>query len=443
MTEPAAIMCPAHPDKLAGWKCHGDCKAYLCAKCTAQLVKLFSCCHCGSPAHRLSVPRRSKGFGHWLGVALAQPVKLLPVFALFALLLGGVAFVAASGGTPEIAHLANLARAALVVIFVMIVVDAAAHGASDNGTPLRIARALLAISFVLAPGIIYVLLVGVPGAGAQRDVALWLFAGLVIIYVPIALAVAVTEAPLGSLLNPFVMFEVVWRLGRTYVATLVIVGALAAATFALATAGTASIKASIHAPIVGDAAAALPWLWLLAAVAGMVGLLTYVHGDRFGWGATADYVEPIYPKMVAEGVRKLVDRTQQDGDDDDAQAKVEPAERAEAAKLDEALRSENVARALKLYEARANWSPASVDDRKLVALARGATRAKRLDLAERMLDEACARKGRAAGQAMLALAQLHGESLGNAARAKQIYQAIVHQFAGSDVAKIAAKKLDA
>lgn len=436
----SAVKCTTHPDQLAGWRCTGDCKAYLCPKCTAQLVRLYTCCQCGGPAHQLSVPRRSKGLAHWIGIAIARPVKLLPMFVLFVLLLGGVAFVDISSGTPEVHHIASIVKLALVTVYALFVLDSAAHGATDSRTPLRVARALAAILFVVAPGLAYAYFVGVPGGAAQHDRAIWLFAALVIAYAPVALAVAVSEAPMASLMNPFTMFEVVWRLGRTYLATLIVVGVLVAAALSLAIQGTGSIKQSVPTPLVGDAVAAIPWLWSLGALAAMIGLLTYVHGDRFGWGVAAEYVEPLYPKMVASGARKLVDRGQAAGADA-ALSKLEPAERADANKLDDALRTENAARAIKLYETRATWSAAAVDDRKLVAIARCAVRVKRLDLAERLLDDAVARKGRACGQAMLALAQLHGDSLGNAERAAKIYAAIIEQYPGSDVAKVATKKL--
>lgn len=441
MTASTAAKCTAHPDQLAGWQCKGECRARLCAKCTAQLVKLYTCCHCGGTAHQLSVPRRAKGLAHWIGVALVRPLKMLPVLALFVVLLGGVAFVDLSSGTPEIHHAASIIKLALVLVYGLFVVDAAAHGAPDSRTPLRIARALAAVGFVLAPGLVYAYFIGVPGTGAEHDHAIWLFAALVIAYVPVALAVAVSEAPLVSLINPFTMFEVAWRLGRTYLATLVTVGLLVAAAVSLATTGSASLKQSVPTPLVGDAVAALPWLWSLGALAAMIGLLTYVHGDRFGWGATAEYVDPLYPKLVALGARKLVDRGAPAAGTTAALSRLDPGERADATKLEDALRTENAAKALLVYEQRATWSAAAVDDRKLVALARCAVRAKRLDLAERLLDDAVGRKGRTCGQAMLALAQLHGDSLGNSERASAIYAAIVEQFPGSDVAKIATKKL--
>ncbi|MBV8759359.1 MAG: hypothetical protein JO257_18875 [Deltaproteobacteria bacterium] len=435
------MKCTTHPDELAGWQCRGDCKAYLCPKCTAQLVRLYTCCRCGGPAHRLSVPRRSKGLAHWIGVAIARPLKMFPMFALFVLLLGGIAFVDISSGTPEVHRIATIVKLALVTVYALFVVDAAAHGAPDSRTPLRVARALAAVLFVLAPGIVYAYFVGVPGAAAQHDHAMWLFGGLVVAYVPVALAVAVSEAPMASLMNPFTMFEVAWRLGRTYLGTLVVVAVLVAAAVSLATGGSASLKQSVPTPLVGDAVAAIPWLWSLGALAAMIGLLTYVHGDRFGWGHTAEYVEPLYPKMVALGARKLADRSSAAAGMTGEITRLDAAERADAGKLDDALRTENAARAIKLYEGRATWSAAAVDDRKLVAIARCAVRVKRLDLAERLLDDAVARKGRSCGQAMLALAQLHGDSLGNADRAAALYASIVEQFAGSDVAKVAAKKL--
>jgi TolA-binding protein len=73
-----------------------------------------------------------------------------------------------------------------------------------------------------------------------------------------------------------------------------------------------------------------------------------------------------------------------------------------------------------------------------VVLARTAARARKLALAQRLLEEACARNSRSAGQAWLALAQLHADALGQADKAREIYGRIVVQFPGTDAAKLAA-----
>jgi tetratricopeptide (TPR) repeat protein len=190
---------------------------------------------------------------------------------------------------------------------------------------------------------------------------------------------------------------------------------------------------------VTDIAAALPMLAAYTATAYMIGLLPFVHGDRFGWGDTSIYADRLHPKMVAEAKRKTVAAADQDA----AQAAIAAAalaERNDARKIQDALKDDNMTRALKLYETRTAWADTSFDEAKLLVLGKGATRAKRHELAERILEACLARNGRQASQALVALAQLHAQQ-GNDARAEELYQRVVAEHPNTDAAKIAQLKL--
>ena len=76
----------------------------------------------------------------------------------------------------------------------------------ESGAMLRFARALVATAIVWVPAALYVFFVGAPGARAMKDPMLLMFGGLAFIYVPIALAVATTDASFGDAANPFTVF---------------------------------------------------------------------------------------------------------------------------------------------------------------------------------------------------------------------------------------------
>lgn len=442
-TEP--ICCSVHPDAVAGWQCSSEgCRQHLCGKCTARLIKLFTCCACGGPARQLTVSRKAMSRGHWLAAAVRYPLGAgLSIVAAMAIINAALAVLAgvAAAQPHQLDGVVHGVQFGLAVAYVLVTIDRTARGA-ETGKLLRCARTLVATVLLWLPSVGYLSLLGVPGPAAQHDWALWLFATLSVFYLPLALAVAVTDASFVDVVNPFKVFEHMCRLGKVYVATLATALVLAALSV-LAASQAASIQQAIAVPVIGDAVAQLPMLAVLAMLGHVVGMLAYVHGDLIGWGTAALFVEPRFPRMVAEGRRKISTRpvgTVSDTEIADAPASeiAAPAERADAAKLISALKAEELARALRIYEGRPRWSATSIDDRQLVALARAAARAKKLVLAQRLLEEACARNSRSAGQAWLALAQLHADALGQADKAREIYARIIAEFPGSDAAKLAA-----
>jgi tetratricopeptide (TPR) repeat protein len=434
------IPCSEHRDAAAGWQCTNEaCKRHLCGKCTAQLIKLFSCCSCGGHARQVTIPRRARSFAYWLGAALRFPLG-----AGFALVAAITLLTAALTALPTIldwpADLADPARAArlpLAAIYLLLAIDRAARH-TEAGAARRLGRAAAATLVLSVPAAAYVALLGAP---ARTDWALWLLAVLTLVYLPIALATAFTDTPLAALVNPFKLFEHVFRLGKTYVATLVTALCLIALAV-LAASSAPAIQRAIPTPFVGEAAALLPVFAVLAMVGHAIAMLAHVHGDVLGWGTAALFVDPLFPDLVAEGRRKVAPRAASTAiATGDAPEPISSSERADATKLSTALKAEELARALRIYEARAAWSPAALDDRQLVMLAKAATRAKKIPLAQRLLEDACARSGRSAGQALLALAQLHADTLGDTGKARELYTRIVDQFPNSDVARIAALRI--
>ncbi|MBL9014287.1 MAG: hypothetical protein JNL83_08925 [Myxococcales bacterium] len=392
------------------------------------------------------MPRRDKPFSHWLAVALTHPLrKGLAMFALATLALALITFVCRLIETAP-GHLDGVARSAQLVgmgLYALLVVDLTARGGTaENGGPLRLLRAVVATAIIWAPGVIHVWLLGVPRNPAA-DPILWIFGVEAAIYLPLALAVATTDISFAGAVHPFRVFEIGWGLGRSLLGWTVAVVVLGTIAGVAANATTHQLRASVTAPLASDVVAVAPALLGITVVAALIGLLSFVHGDVFGWGDASLYRDPLHPELRAEGVVKAT----RSADEDDAGASrapsgtIAPSERADAAKLADALKTENLSRALRIYESRPSWSAAAVDARKLIVLANGAVRAKQPELAARMLEEAHARGGRTAGQALLALAHLKLEVQGQPDEARALYQQIVDQHAGTEAARIAAKRL--
>ena len=438
--EPA---CTTHDEELAGWRCEAPaCRKYLCGKCAAKSLNTFYCGVCGATASQLVVARNARGFATWVAKAILYPVSsgVLPL-AVVSLLLAIIGFGASKleprPGAWDV--LSGALRGAVVVVYALVTADAAARGnVAERGGLLRLVRGLLATLVVWAPAALYLWWLGIPAKGLAADRLLWLYAGLALVYLPIAVSTSVTDASYGDVANPFKLFELAWQLGRRYWITMFATAVLAVMTYGIAGSTIPKLRVAVTAPIAGDLAAWLPTLALVGAVAYLVGLLPFVWGDRFGWGDASMYADPLHPKLVAEAKRKNAPALELDSQQAVAAATA-LAERNDARKLADAVKEDNMLRALKLYEAR-SWSPTAIDERQLLVLGKAATRAKKHDVAKKILEETVARKGRVESHAMVALAQLHAQ-MGEAARAEELYKQIVMQFPNSEASKMAALKL--
>lgn len=433
-------MCAAHLEDAAGWRCDAlACRKHLCGKCTAKAVNQHYCGICGATASQLVVPRSSRSYTAWLAKALLYPVTRGVIgLAIIAIVLGVVGFALAKLeiGPAKI----DLARGALVLVYLLVVADSAARGnVPERGGLVRVGRGLVATSIVWLPAALYLWVLGIPAKGLAADKILWLYAGLAVIYVPVAVATASTDASYADAANPFKLFELAWQLGRRFALTFVAVLVLGAATYGLAGATLDKIHHAVPAPVVSDIAALIPLLAALTALAYLVGLLPFVHGDRFGWGDASLYADALQPRLVAEARRKNLPGADLDAEQT-AQAASALAERNDVRKIVEALKEDNMLRALKTYETRITWSPTSFDEAKLLLLGKGATRAKKNDLAKRILDEALARNGRAAGHVLVALAQLAAQ-MGDAGQATALYTRVVTEYPNSEAARAASLKL--
>jgi hypothetical protein len=436
--------CSVHREELAGWRCDSpSCRKYLCAQCAAKSVNQHYCCDCGTTASQLVVPRSDKSFTVWLTKAVTYPLSVgIPLVAITAVMLALISFVIhqIESVPGDWAFTSGILRGAIVLAFAITVADAAAHGnVAETGGAMRLGRGFVATMVVWVPAAFYLWGLGIPAGGVSHDKMLLLYAGLALIYLPIAIAVSVTDASTSDVANPFNVFELAWQLGRRYLATVITVAVLAAMTIGLADATVDKIRAAVPMPVVSDIAAALPTIALVGVLAYMIGLMSFVHGYRFGWADAPQYADPLHPKLVALGKRKAV-QAAESTPEEAAAASAALSERNEARKISDAIKEDNFQRALKLYEAQVVWSASSFDERQLLLLGKAAGRSKKTDLARRLFDDIVTRNGRVAGHALVAIAQLHGQ-MGEDDKALVIYKQVVEQYPGSEAAKIASLKL--
>lgn len=434
-------LCATHPEDLAGWRCD-NCNKHLCGECTARAANVYYCCACGATATQLVRARTDVPFSRWFLGGFSYPVRRgLGLVASLTVLLGVVAFTLREMGADYAGWSIGL-RAILVGLFAILVVDSTARGGvAERGLALRLLRVVLATAILWVPAAAYAYFLGAP---TKHDWTVFLFGGLAAIYLPIALALAVTDIAIPGAMNPFTVFEAAWVLGRRYVATLASVLVLGALAIGAINATASQIARSVTAPIIGDIAAALPAVAMFAIALHAIGLLVFVHGEALAFGPAEHYRDPILPDEIARGRRKdaAVLTTAQLTKASDAVAQGATfEERADVRKIVDFLKGENLPRALKIYESRAAWSENAFEDRQLLALGKAAQRAKNHPLAQRLFDEGVAKEGRGKSQLMIAQAQLLGDVLGQPDAARDIYEKVIAQFAGTDAAKIAQQRL--
>lgn len=434
----ATGSCPHHPEVIAGFRCDAECRTRLCGACTARSMNQHFCCKCGGAASQLTIARSAQPASHWVTGALAYPLRAgLPLFAGAAILLALVAFAARAipSDPGDLAVPSAIIRALLVAVYLVLVVDGTARGNErESGLAIRIARALVACAPVWVPALVYVIFVGTPRSG---DPLWYLFAGLAAVYLPLALAVAVTDLGFADAAKPFSIFTIAWPLGIARQLRLIaLVALLGGIALALARA-----KVAITTPVLGELVAIAPALAVLTLLAHAIGLAPHIHGDVLRWTTAEALVDPLYPRQRATGQRKLTEvLTTESLTKNSGGSGGSAAERTAAQKIVELLKADQAARALAAYAARESWTPGTFTERQFLTLGKAALRTKQPDVALALYDTAIEHVAKPTGHAMFAKAQLLAER-GDAAAATKLYEDLVAKYRDGDVVKLAKKAL--
>jgi len=423
--------CSEHPKEVAGWRCTG-CGKHLCGECTARLLNTFFCAHCEAPATQLTEPRVEKPFSVWLTDALMFPLRAWP-----ALLGATIAILVA--GSAEGGAFAWIGRVVVPVVAVGFGLAMLTMGARRDTTALgrSMLRVVATTAILWIPGLLHLWLVG-----ALTGELGALFVALVVAYLPVVLVSSATDVGLASTLNPFAVFDWLWRIKARYVVYFTSASVLLGAGFA-ASRGEWQLSSM---GFVNDGARIAASLALLAMGARLLGTLAHVHGDAFDWGRPESYVDPLYPDLQARAARKSLirdaDKMRSDGNGDNSLISPEQQEARAAREIVECIRADRMRRALKLYLERDTWADDRFDDRELMALGTAANMAKNYDVAVNLLERAAEAKGRAGARALYSLARIHAGALDDAARARELYQRVIDDYPESDVARLARTELE-
>lgn len=493
-TSEAAVRCKRHPKDAAGWRCD-VCKSALCAACTSRLLTYFYCGLCEERASQITIHRTTVPFIARLIDAVTYPVRgglrwLVPA-ALFLTFVSYAAVKAldpdtearwsgsppaAAGAaaparrpktdtgpgdpaaskaekpqtTPPSAYVIPPVRAVLVLMFAfLIAVSTARRGRSERGIVLPTVKLLATTAIVFAPGVAYVVLVrrAPPDLAMLRDQMLWVLAGLGIVYLPVAMAGAASDASFFEVLNPFRVFDWASRVGKRYVLTVLSLAVLGCVAAGLSS-SAARVRQRVQTPIVGSVLAELVALCLIAAMARLVGALLYFHGEAFDWGMPSDYLDPVLRGVDAKGTYKGAARTTAGAARTTpvegvpgAGAPRQKTEKELAKQVHNALLDNNVPRAIRLYLARPKWDGKLFDQNQLFTMGNTARRAKNLDGAIRLLTDAIEAKGSIASRVLVVLAQIYGDDLKNPEKAGELYRLVIEKHPQSDGARLATKKL--
>jgi hypothetical protein len=484
-----APRCKQHPREKAGWYCDA-CKRALCGGCTATEVGRFFCSHCDGVARQFTVPRSSIPFSTLLLVALAQPFRRAATLVVVAVFMAGLASVptwletlgvtkpvAAAvapvdtatptatppppppppatpppsdapapddlAWVPAVVTGAALLRLSLLLVVLMVGVFARVHGAdSPLHVLLRLVYAWLASTIVWLPGVAYLVFVhrGWPSAALLGDWIVRLYVALALVYEPILVVLVAGGAKLLQVLNPFTLAECAWRVRGRYVVTLLGLLGFAVAGFAFETQAVERIAEVAPFRFLVNLAVDAFLLLLVMQAAHLLGSLGFVYGHELGWGHAVDYREPLLPGVRATGTLKQW-RTRLD-DLASAGTGSTLAEEGRAKEIAEAVKRNNAARALKLYEMRPNWGAEAFEPGTLLGLANAAVVAKKVALAESLFGKLVDRKDLSGARALFGLAKLH-EAKNDKVKAFELYKLVVERFPQSDVAKMASQRLAA
>lgn len=443
-----------------------------------QTVDLLVCRECGGRAETLVVHRSEQlPFSERLGEAWRYPFT--PHGFAVTLALGTI--LALLGTLMDFSFVlgrllpAAIGAGAFWSLFFAIV-RSSARGEKDMPLPdfndlvsdgfLPTLRGLMATVVVWLPPILYATLVGGTSAFGVLEVLLkdplallmgryaslpetafpqtplmWglRLAGLA--YLPMALMVAAAGASPLDMLNPVKGVRLIGRLGRDYVVTLGV----------LLTLGVVLL-------IIRFAAAGILWLhilflsrWLAECleclvpfvVAHVLGLLLHTRGDVLGYGAASDYLTPVLP-APSTSLRPQDALPPVPSPAEANQAESGPSPDAQLQALAAAVDTRDIPQALALYTAALNAMPKTkIAPAQHLFVGQAAAAQGDHALAVRALESAAdvAPEDPLAPRALVLLARVLGERMGEDARARDVYQYIVDRYPETEASRFARARL--
>jgi len=304
-------------------------------------------------------------------------------------------------------------------------------------------------------------------------------------YLPMAMLCAATEISFFEILNPFVISRAIGRVGSDYWIT---AGAMGLLLPLMLVADMIGAKIAHEIPIffLPRFVGFFIGMYVPFVMARVLGLLLYVHGDVLDWGTSEEYEEPMLPGASPRGewnpppmanvprARRLdyleaadlapgaadqgelvlgapgrltpaLDLARPVVDAAPAMGKTMSAVGDGGGMFDdirEAIAVADFDKALRLYAHVSKVPEGALAPGHHFTLGQAAAKVRDFNLAVRAFEEAAqAKTDPVAPKALVMLAQVYGDGLGNAARAESIYRAVVREFASTKSARFAEQKL--
>ena len=326
--------CKRHPSATAGWRCDG-CGAPLCPECVEarrmQTVDLLFCRECGGRADTLLIHRSEQArFTGRLGQVWRYPFTKqgLMVAAGLGAVMAFVAFM--TQVTLIVFRLAPaVIGAGLFWGAFFSIMRASVRGENEVPFPdysdvftdwlVPATRGLLATSVVWLTLLLYLVFAGgwdvlqyvdrllsdpmfymtgrfhsIPGERLLGDPTAWVLGIASLVYLPMALMMAVTGNSLLDALNPVKAVHGMLRLGRDYAVALGTLFTLGAVYLAVHVVSSALREIAFEIILTRWLAQVLECL-VVFVMARVLGLLLFTRGDALGYGAASDYVTSVLP----------------------------------------------------------------------------------------------------------------------------------------------------
>ncbi|NPC70075.1 MULTISPECIES: tetratricopeptide repeat protein [Corallococcus] len=465
---PAPSPCARHPDAAAGWRCE-HCEALLCPACVETrrtgTVEYTVCVRCEGTANVLLRHRSQRALWTRVPDALRFPFTvpglqtLLAVSLMLAVLrsLGmGVRILvvlpmALGLGVFWSAFFALVRGAARGDAdpegpgFTSIVQDNIVPGLRGLGVTVGVFAPALARAWHLLPSVsgyetvgrIMLPLQALGQPVVWADPFFWGLAGLGLLWLPWALLLAATSQSVFTALNPLRTLGCLRAVGPD-AGLMTGVFVLLACAHAVMHWG-AAWAFYLPVPFVSTwLAEALTCLAPFAA-ASLLGLVLYVHGDALGYLPARDLLEPALGDTAPQRVPVSLLESPVLEAPGPADAGVE----AKVAELGAAVAARDVTKALALYGALHVLPRLKLLPSHHLFIGQAAAVEGDFPLSVKALEAAAdtAPDEPTAPRALVLLARVQGEKLGNTVRAEEIYRYIVHRYPDTEAARFSHARL--
>ncbi|MBZ4371021.1 tol-pal system YbgF family protein [Corallococcus sp. AS-1-6] len=466
---PAPPSCAGHPGAAAGWRCE-HCEALLCPACVetrrAGTVEYTVCVRCQGTANVLLRHRSHRSLAARLPGALRFPFTAPGLQALAAVVIVLTVLRMAVVGIVVIAVLPlTLALGVFWAAFFALVRSAARGDAEPEGPGFTdLVRDNLVpglMGLCVSGGVFLPALVRAWGLleSASPDEVLkrvthpvdtlsapvfwadplfWGLAVLGLLWLPWALLVAAMSRSVFAALNPLralACIRAVGRDARVVTAVFLLLALLQGGLHQVAEA-VLGLPIVIVPRLIAEALTCL----VPFAAANVLGLVLFVHGDALGYLPARDHLEPTLGDTAPQRGPVALRESQAEPE---APAPDAAGVEAQVAELGAAVEARDVAKALALYGALHVLPRLKLLPSHHLFIGQAAAVEGDFPLSVKALEAAAdtAPEEPTAPRALVLLARVQGEKLGNTVRAEELYRYIVHRYPDTDAARFAHARL--